>query len=49
MVPASLGSRVIGINADMARSITDLAEKLRPFPPSSNGFRFQQIKQYKAA
>ena len=38
MVPASLGSRAIGINADMARSITDLAEKLRPFLPSLNGF-----------
>ena len=29
MVPASLGDRAIGINADMAQSITDLAEKLR--------------------
>jgi hypothetical protein len=28
MVPASLGERAIGINADMAKSITDLAEKL---------------------
>ena len=28
MVPASLGGRAIGINADMAKSITDLAEKL---------------------
>ena len=29
MVPASLGERAVGINADMARSITDLAAKLR--------------------
>lgn len=29
MVPASLGSRAVGINADMAQSITDLAAKLR--------------------
>ena len=28
MVPASLGDRAVGINADMAQSITDLAEKL---------------------
>ena len=28
MVPASFGERAIGINADMAKSITDLAEKL---------------------
>ena len=28
MVPASLGKRAVGINADMAKSITDLAEKL---------------------
>ena len=28
MVPASLGERAIGINADMAKSIKDLAEKL---------------------
>ena len=29
MVPASLGERAVGINADMAQSITDLAAKLR--------------------
>ncbi len=29
MVPASLGDRAVGINADMAQSITDLASKLR--------------------
>ncbi len=29
MVPASLGDRAIGINADMAQSITDIAAKLR--------------------
>ena len=29
MVPASLGERAVGINADMARSITDISEKLR--------------------
>ena len=29
MVPASLGERAIGINADMAKSITDIAEKLK--------------------
>ena len=29
MVPASLGERAIGINADMARSITDIADKLK--------------------
>ena len=29
MVPASLGDRAVGINADMAQSITDLAAKLR--------------------
>lgn len=29
MVPASLGNRVVGINADMARSITDIAAKLK--------------------
>ena len=29
MVPASLGDRAIGINADMARSITDIATKLK--------------------
>ena len=29
MVPASLGKRAVGINADMAQSITDLAAKLR--------------------
>ena len=29
MVPASLGDRAVGINADMARSIMDLAAKLR--------------------
>ncbi len=29
MVPASLGDRAVGINADMAQSITDIAEKLR--------------------
>ena len=29
MVPESLGDRAIGINADMARSITDLAARLR--------------------
>ena len=29
MVPASLGARAVGINADMARSITDLAAALR--------------------
>ena len=28
MVPASLGKRAVGINADMAKSIKDLAEKL---------------------
>ena len=28
MVPASLGERAVGINADMARSITDLAERI---------------------
>ena len=28
MVPASLGDRAVGINADMARSITDLAERI---------------------
>ena len=31
MVPASLGERAIGINADMARSITDISEKLRGY------------------
>ena len=29
MVPASLGDRAIGINAEMARSITDIAAKLK--------------------
>ena len=29
MVPASLGVRAIGINADMARSITDISAKLK--------------------
>ena len=29
MVPADLGSRTVGINADMAQSITDLAAKLK--------------------
>ena len=29
MVPASLGERAVGINADMAQSITDISEKLR--------------------
>jgi hypothetical protein len=29
MVPADLGDRAIGINADMAQSITDLAAKLQ--------------------
>ncbi|MBQ3424564.1 MAG: Sir2 silent information regulator family NAD-dependent deacetylase [Clostridia bacterium] len=29
MVPASLGDRAVGINADMAQSITDIAAKLR--------------------
>ena len=29
MVPASLGERAIGINADMAKSITDISEKVR--------------------
>ncbi len=29
MVPADLGSRAVGINADMAQSITDLAAKLK--------------------
>ena len=29
MVPASLGERAIGINADMAKSITDIAAKLK--------------------
>ena len=29
MVPASLGDRAIGINADMAKSITDISEKVR--------------------
>ncbi len=29
MVPSSLGERAVGINADMAQSITDLAAKLR--------------------
>ena len=29
MVPASLGDRAIGINADMAQSITDIAARLR--------------------
>jgi NAD-dependent DNA ligase len=29
MVPASLGERAVGINADMAKSITDISEKLR--------------------
>ena len=28
MVPASLGDRAVGINADMAQSITDIAQKL---------------------
>jgi len=28
MVPASLGERAVGINADMAQSITDISEKL---------------------
>ena len=31
MVPASFGERAIGINADMARSITDISEKLRGY------------------
>ena len=29
MVPASLGDRAVGINADMAQSITDIAAKLQ--------------------
>lgn len=29
MVPAGLGERAVGINADMAQSVTDIAEKLR--------------------
>ena len=29
MVPASLRERAVGINADMAQSITDIAAKLR--------------------
>ena len=34
-VPAGLGDRAIGINADMARSITDLAEKLQDTRPDA--------------
>ena len=29
MVPSSLGDRAVGINADMAQSIMDIAAKLR--------------------
>ncbi len=34
-VPAGLGDRAIGINADMAQSIADLAEKLQEAGPGA--------------
>ena len=35
-VPQSLSDRAVGLNADMAQSITDLAEKLRDGEPSAD-------------